>query len=66
MSGPGEYACLAIADISGYTRYLTGSELDHAQDVLADLMETTGASSGSASWVMRSWPGATSSWCTAC
>ena len=32
--------CLAIADISGYTAYLVGSELDHAQDVLADLNET--------------------------
>lgn len=32
--------CLAVADISGYTAYLAGSELDHAQDVLADLTET--------------------------
>ena len=31
-------ACFLIADISGYTRYLTGVELDHAQDILADLM----------------------------
>lgn len=28
---------LVIADISGYTRFLTGSELDHAQGVLEDL-----------------------------
>ena len=35
-----ESACLLIADISGYTRYLAGSELDHAQDILADLMST--------------------------
>ncbi len=35
-----ERACLAIADISGYTGYLAESELDHAHDVLADLMET--------------------------
>ena len=34
-----ERACLVIADISGYTGYLAGSEIDHAQDVLADLME---------------------------
>ena len=34
-----ERACLVIADISGYTGYLAGSELDHAQDVLADLLE---------------------------
>lgn len=35
-----EPACLVIADISGYTGYLAGTELDHAQDVLADLMDT--------------------------
>jgi len=33
-----EAACLLIADISGYTGYLAGVELDHAQDILADLM----------------------------
>ena len=27
-----------IADISGYTEYLAGVELDHAQDILADLI----------------------------
>lgn len=32
--------CLLIADISGYTRYLAGVELDHAQDILADLINT--------------------------
>jgi hypothetical protein len=35
-----EPACLLIADISGYTRYLAGTELDHAQDILADLVTT--------------------------
>ncbi len=30
---------LLIADISGYTRYLTSSELEHAQQVLSSLME---------------------------
>ncbi len=35
-----EHACLVMADVSGYTGYLTGSELEHAQDVLADLFET--------------------------
>ena len=35
-----EPVCLLIADISGYTRYLAGVELDHAQDILADLMGT--------------------------
>ena len=39
LSSP-ESACLLIADISGYTRYLAGTELDHAQDILADLMTT--------------------------
>src|SRR4249920_3817997 len=29
-----------IADISGYTSYLAGVELDHAQDIIADLMGT--------------------------
>lgn len=32
--------CLLIADITGYTAYLQGTELEHAQDVLADLLET--------------------------
>jgi uncharacterized protein YndB with AHSA1/START domain len=31
---------LVIADISGYTEYLAGVELDHAQDILADLVST--------------------------
>jgi hypothetical protein len=35
-----ERACLLIADISGYTGYLADVELDHAQDILADLMGT--------------------------
>ncbi|HEU4573007.1 MAG TPA: DUF2652 domain-containing protein [Candidatus Limnocylindrales bacterium] len=35
-----EPACLVIADISGYTGYLAGVELDHAQDILADLVST--------------------------
>ena len=35
-----ESGCLALADISGYTSYLAGSELDHAQDVLEDLTDT--------------------------
>ena len=46
MLTPSERACLVIADISGYTSYLAGSELDHAQDILADLMETTLAALG--------------------
>ena len=35
-----EPACLVIADITGYTGFLAGAELDHAQDILADLMGT--------------------------
>lgn len=30
--------CLVLADISGYTRYLSGVELEHSHDVLADLL----------------------------
>jgi uncharacterized protein YndB with AHSA1/START domain len=37
---PAERVGLIIADISGYTGYLTGSELAHARDVMADLLET--------------------------
>jgi uncharacterized protein YndB with AHSA1/START domain/class 3 adenylate cyclase len=35
-----ERVCLLIADISGYTSYLAGVELDHAQDIIADLVGT--------------------------
>jgi class 3 adenylate cyclase len=34
------HGCLLIADITGYTDYLRDTELEHAQDVLADLLET--------------------------
>jgi hypothetical protein len=40
MTPASELACLVIADVSGYTRYLTGVELDHAQDIMADLIGT--------------------------
>src|SRR4051812_28588252 len=30
---------MALADISGYTSYLSGTELDHAENVLQDLLE---------------------------
>jgi uncharacterized protein YndB with AHSA1/START domain len=39
LAGP-ERGCLVMADITGYTGYLTGTELSHAHDVLADLIET--------------------------
>jgi uncharacterized protein YndB with AHSA1/START domain len=35
-----EKTSLLIADISGYTEYLAGVEIDHAQDILADLIST--------------------------
>jgi uncharacterized protein YndB with AHSA1/START domain len=35
-----ENAFFLIADISGYTSYLAGVELEHAQDIIADLMDT--------------------------
>jgi uncharacterized protein YndB with AHSA1/START domain len=35
-----ESAYFVIADISGYTSFLAGVELDHAQDIIADLMDT--------------------------
>lgn len=40
MVGRADRGCLVVADISGYTKYLQGSELEHAQDVLGDLTET--------------------------
>src|SRR5438105_5461311 len=40
MLASAEPACFLIADISGYTSYLPGVELDHAQDILADLIGT--------------------------
>ena len=35
-----ESACFVIADISGYTNFISGVELDHAQDIIADIMDT--------------------------
>lgn len=35
-----EAACFVIADISGYTGFLAGVELEHAQDIIADVMDT--------------------------
>jgi hypothetical protein len=40
MTSAADSGCLVIADITGYTQYLRNTELEHAQDVLADLMET--------------------------
>jgi uncharacterized protein YndB with AHSA1/START domain len=33
-----EEGLLVVADISGYTRYLSGVELEHSHDILADLL----------------------------
>ena len=38
MAGIAHSTCFLIADISGYTGYLADVELDHAQDILADLI----------------------------
>ena len=38
MLSAAQPTCFLIADISGYTGYLAGVELDHAQDILADLI----------------------------
>jgi hypothetical protein len=38
MLGTAQPTCFLIADISGYTGYLADVELDHAQDILADLI----------------------------
>jgi uncharacterized protein YndB with AHSA1/START domain len=35
-----QHGYLVLADISGYTSYLAGVELDHARGVLTDLLET--------------------------
>ena len=35
-----ERGSLILADISGYTKYLTGVELEHSTDILADLINT--------------------------
>jgi hypothetical protein len=44
---------MVIADVSGYTRYLLDTELEHSQDVLADLIETVVGSLGSVLRVNR-------------
>jgi hypothetical protein len=32
------HGCLVLSDISGYTEYLAGVELQHSHDILADLL----------------------------
>ena len=33
-----EHGALIIADISGYTKFVGGVELEHAADIVADLL----------------------------
>jgi uncharacterized protein YndB with AHSA1/START domain/class 3 adenylate cyclase len=40
MSQPIQRGYLVLADLSGYTPYLAGVELDHAHEILTDLLET--------------------------
>ncbi len=35
-----EHGCIVISDLSGYTGYLRDTELEHAQNVLADVTDT--------------------------
>jgi hypothetical protein len=39
MNSETQHGYLVLADISGYTSYLVGTELDHARDVLTELLE---------------------------
>jgi hypothetical protein len=39
MNNETQHGYLVLADISGYTSYLVGTELDHARDVLTELLE---------------------------
>ena len=45
--------CLALADISGYTTYLGGVELEHSHDVLADLLDVVTTRLGSVLRVVK-------------
>jgi len=38
MQSAAQPTCFLIADISGYTGYLAGVELEHAEDILSDLL----------------------------
>ena len=41
MQSAAQPTCFLIADISGYTGYLADVELDHAEDILSDLLRVT-------------------------
>jgi len=40
MSTTTQHGYLVIADISGYTSYVAGTELEHSHEILSDLLET--------------------------
>ena len=40
LASPIEHGYLLLADISGYTSFLMQTELDHAQEILSDLLTT--------------------------
>ncbi len=40
MSAVTQHGYLVIADISGYTSFLAGTELEHSQEIIADLLTT--------------------------
>ena len=40
MSTTTQHGFLVIADISGYTSFLAGTELEHSHEILSDLLET--------------------------
>jgi len=39
MNNETQHGYLVLADISGYTSYLAGTELTHARDILTELLE---------------------------
>jgi len=39
MTDETQHGYLVLADISGYTSYLIGTELTHARDILTELLE---------------------------
>src|SRR5688572_14617385 len=40
MPSATQHGYLVIADISGYTSFVAGTELEHAHEILTDLLET--------------------------
>jgi len=40
MTSKTEHGYLVLADISGYTSFIAATELEHAQEILSDLLET--------------------------